>query len=168
MRFIPFASQYPFSASSVGSQPIKACASCSLGTSTSVAANTSSGIVVTGDGFNSTCTPCLWQSRTACHTVSYGISSCMTQTLADAISCSHACISSTLTHALAPGYTTMLFSPESATHIKALPVGSWLIFSPFVSTLALCREERSASPAASAPTAPIKAVCPPSLPAATA
>jgi hypothetical protein len=73
-----------------------------------------------------------------------------------------------LTTQLAPGTTTMWFSPSSATAMSARPVSAPTFSTPCVSTPSSARTPRRCEPALSSPTMPTNAVEAPERAAATA
>src|ERR671910_2676611 len=155
------------SATVPGSAPPASWASSTrLGTSTSTSATSSSGRSRTGAGLSTTVPPA---ARAAAATASSGTSSWSRVTVAAPRAASAWPTSSGVRRALAPGLTTIWFSPSSLTVMRAMPLGTPATTRTCaVSTASASSDPSSSRPASSPPTRPTMATRRPSRAAATA
>ena len=149
--------------------PVSRSSSPVLTTTSGSASNTSWPRGRTGDGFTTSVAPHDAVARAAAAIASSGISKLTTHTSPPSSSSSAALTSSGVSPELAPGATTMKFSPSPSTQIIAKPVSvSSSTATPRVSMSSSRSSARLRSPASSCPTAPTIRTGRPSRAAATA
>ena len=114
-----------------------------------------------------TVTPAERAARAAAVAVATGISNCSNNTSQSATSLRNTAGSS-VSPLLAPGATTMMFSPAESTMTTAVPLRPDTVISPSVPTPLALRWSRNCAADGSSPTAPTNCTWAPARAAATA